>query len=407
MKILHTSDWHLGQHFYGKSRANEHQHLINWLTEQVEQQSIDAVVIAGDIFDTGTPPSYARELYFSLVAKLNALGCQLVVLAGNHDSVAMLNESKQILNHLNCYVVASTSEQAEQQLVLLTNKAGEHMVTLCAIPFIRAKDVTKSLAGQSAEQKQQQLLQGITDHYQKLYQQAQKLAKPVIMTGHLTTVGASTSDSVRDIYIGNLEAFPASCFPKADYIALGHIHKPQIVGKKQHIRYCGSPIPLSFDEATSQKQVVLIELDQQGVTDITPITVPTFQPMAMLKATIDALPEALQQLAKQHQHQQPLWLDIEIQTTGYLDDISSRVHKLIADLPIEALMIRRAKSSRQTMIQAKQQHTLAELTVDEVFQERLAQESWQTEQEQERKQRLSQLFLQYAQLDLASTKDKK
>ena len=100
MRIIHTSDWHLGQHFYGKSRAREHQHFLNWLVEQSQSQQIDAIVVAGDIFDTGTPPSYAREMYFDFIAKLHQVQCQLVVLAGNHDSVAMLSESQNLLQQL-------------------------------------------------------------------------------------------------------------------------------------------------------------------------------------------------------------------------------------------------------------------------------------------------------------------
>ena len=114
MRILHTSDWHLGQFFINKSRADEHQKFILWLLEQVEKQAIDAVIIAGDVFDTGTPPSYARELYNQFVIGMHGLGCQLVILAGNHDSVSTLNESKNILAQLNTQVVASVNPKSEE-----------------------------------------------------------------------------------------------------------------------------------------------------------------------------------------------------------------------------------------------------------------------------------------------------
>ena len=103
-RILHTSDWHLGQNFYGKSRVNEHQQFLNWLLDQVNNHDIDAVIVAGDIFDTGTPPSYAREMYFDFVVNMHEKNCQLIILAGNHDSVAMLGESKQLLSHITCPV---------------------------------------------------------------------------------------------------------------------------------------------------------------------------------------------------------------------------------------------------------------------------------------------------------------
>ena len=403
MKVLHTSDWHLGQHFYGKSRAAEHQAFLNWLLSQVESHQIDAVVIAGDVFDTGTPPSYARELYFDFVGKMNQLGCTLVVLAGNHDSVAMLSESRSVLGYLNTHVIAIAGLNTEEQIIPLTSRDGHSTVTLCAIPFIRPRDVVKSQAGQSTQEKQQALQQAIADHYQLLFDQAKQTApnSPVLMTGHLTTVGASTSDSVREIYIGTLEAFPAAAFPDADYIALGHIHKPQLVGKAEQIRYCGSPIPLSFDEASQQKQVVLVEFSEEKTPNITPIDVPTFQPMAMLKTDIDNLADEIAALSKnlfsEDSVERTLWLDIEIMTTGYLQDIAERVAKLTKDLPIEVLMIRRNKSQRQLINQADNKVTLNELTPSEVFKQRLLLEQWPDEAAEQRKQRLSNLFTQFEQ----------
>ncbi len=107
MRILHTSDWHLGQNFYSKSRAAEHEAFLNWLLETAQAHEVDAIIVAGDIFDTGSPPSYARELYNRFVVNLQQTGCHLVIVAGNHDSVATLNESRDILAFLNTTVVAS------------------------------------------------------------------------------------------------------------------------------------------------------------------------------------------------------------------------------------------------------------------------------------------------------------
>jgi DNA repair protein SbcD/Mre11 len=398
MKILHTSDWHLGQHFYGKSRAKEHQAFLQWLLEQVEQQKLDAIVVAGDIFDTGTPPSYARELYFDFVGKMNAKGCQLIVLAGNHDSVAMLSESKSVLGYLNTQVIALASEDYQQQVFTITDKTEEQTLLVCAIPFIRPRDVVKSQAGQSAKEKQTSLQQGIAQHYQRLYDSAREInaTAPILMTGHLTTVGASTSDSVREIYIGTLDAFPSNAFPPADYIALGHIHKPQLVAKSEHIRYCGSPIPLSFDEAKQDKQVVIAEFDHEKLLNTTSVKIPRFQPMTMLKTTVDDLPTDIAKLATELDSSLTLWLDIEIITTGYLQDISERVQTLVKDLPIEVLMIRRNKETRLQMINSERNLTLNELTVDEVFEERLSLEDWQEESANARKERLKQLFNQFA-----------
>lgn len=438
MRIIHTSDWHLGQYFYGKSRANEHQQFLSWLLAQVSTHNIDAIIVAGDIFDTSTPPSYAREMYFDFIAKLHITQCQLIILAGNHDSVAMLAESQAVLASLSTRVIthvipASIDESTignngesaglNQQVFPLLNAKGQPSAIVCAIPFVRPRDVIKSRAGQSAKDKQQTLQQAISDHYQYLYQHAltlskqlakeQKLAKgellPIIATGHLTALGVSLSDSksdsVRDIYIGSLEAFPASAFPPADYIALGHIHRAQQVAKSAHIRYCGSPIPLSFDEAKQDKRVLMVEFSVGKLSQVSDIIIPRFQPLYMVKTSVDALELNLKntlaefETFKAQQAQKPAalnaWLDIEIDNGDHLSDLSQRVSELVVDMPFEVLLVRRCKKARQrrqAQLSQQDNSTLSELSLAEVFDSRLSQLDWQTDEEVARKARLQQLF---------------
>ena len=174
MKILHTSDWHLGQSFFTKSRKAEHQAFLNWLLEQVRVEEIDAVIVAGDIFDTGTPPSYAREMYNRFIVAISQCRCTLVVLGGNHDSVSTLNESKQLVACLNTYVVASvqalahsqelgtqSQAQAHDQIIELNDRHGNTGAIVCAIPFIRPRDVLQSSAGESGLEKRQALGEAI------------------------------------------------------------------------------------------------------------------------------------------------------------------------------------------------------------------------------------------------------
>lgn len=398
-RVLHTSDWHLGQYFYGKSRFKEHQAFINWLVEQVIVNQIDAVIVAGDIFDTGTPPSYARELYFEVIAKLQKVNCQLVLLAGNHDSVAMLSEAKKLLSQMSCTVIASANSITNDQLIELYNNEGELGAVVCAVPFIRPRDIVVSRAGQSAQEKQMSLQQAIAEHYQTLFNDAKLLADgkvPIIATGHLTTVGVTSSDSVRDIYIGTLEAFNANAFPPADYIALGHIHKSQKVAKSEHIRYCGSPIPLSFDEASQTKSVLMVEFNQAELTQVTPITIPCFQPLVMIKTSIGELEEQINKVADNTpriNEEQTIWLDIEVNSAEYLQDLTVRIEEIISTLPIEVLLVRRAKASREKMPSNNEKVTLNELSLTDVFETRLAEEDWQTADEIARKQRLQNLFL--------------
>jgi DNA repair protein SbcD/Mre11 len=385
MRILHSSDWHLGQHFMGKTRLLEHQAFLAWLIEQVQVHQVDAVLVAGDIFDTGAPPSYARELYNHFIVELRSTGAQLLVLGGNHDSVAMLGESKTLLAQLNTRVIPSVCAELDEQVLVLHNRAGQPGALLCAIPFIRPRDVLHSQAGESAQDKQLGLQTAIQQHYQQLYGRA--CAKrdalggqlPIIATGHLTTVGASASESVREIYVGALEAFPTSAFPPAAYIALGHIHRPQKVGGLEHIRYCGSPIPLSFDEAKQQKEVLLVELNNDGLQQVTPLPVPRFQPLLALKGTLVELQTAIQAAASQGTAERPVWLEVLVCGDDYLSDLQARIQTFTEGLPVEVLRIRRERGAAVASLIGASRQTLDELSVAEVFSQRLASEAIEPE----------------------------
>ena len=402
MKILHTSDWHLGQNFFTKSRKEEHQGFIDWLLQQVASEQVDAVIIAGDIFDTGTPPSYAREMYNQFVVDMQQLNCVLVVLGGNHDSVSTLNESKQILACLNTFVVASTGIAIDEQVFTIPDKSGQPAAILCAVPFIRARDVLQSTAGETGLQKRQALGDAIKQHYQTLYQIAltkQKEQKtngldlPIIATGHLTALGVSQSESVRDIYIGTLDGFAADGFPPVDYIALGHIHKPQIVAKSEHIRYCGSPIPLSFDELGTQKQVMLVEFTGAQRTSLRPIEVPIFQPMQVIKGDLAAIETGLQSL-KNTPSDLPYWLCLEVESQDYLSDLQQRIQTMTEGLNVEVLQLRRSRNERRQLLSQMQSETLAELTPHDVFEKRLAMESFETDEQQQTLQQVRERFSQ-------------
>ncbi|MGO0305105.1 exonuclease subunit SbcD [Endozoicomonas acroporae] len=396
MRILHTSDWHLGQHFMGKSREAEHQAFLDWLIELVQEQRIDALIIAGDIFDTGTPPSYARGLYSRFIVSLRNTHCrQLIVIGGNHDSVATLNESKELLACLNTFVVGGVSQDSREQVLVLNNAQGNPGAVICAIPFVRPRDVLESQAGETGEDKQQALQQAIAAHYQTIYAEAEKLAGerlPIIATGHLTTVGGQMSESVREIYIGTLSAFPVAAFPKAHYIALGHLHRPQVVAKQEHIRYSGSPIPLSFDEAGSDKQVIIVDFRENELNKIESVIVPVFRPLISLKGSLDSIDQQLATLATEraNEHEQPQadpWLEIEITTEAYLHDLQSRVEQMVLAKEelssVELLRVRRKREKAAASLTVADQESLAELNVEDVFQQRLKQEELTDEQLQQ------------------------
>jgi len=382
MKIIHTSDWHLGQGFIGKSREAEHKAFLNWLLVQIEEQRIDAVIVAGDIFDTGTPPSYARKLYNEFIVAMHKVGCQLVVLGGNHDSVSTLQETESLLSCLGTRVIGGVAESPEEQLVLLNNSKNEPGAILCGIPFIRAKDVMNSTAGQSGRDKQRALIKAMEEHFQSVFDAALKrreslgLNLPIISTGHLTTLASSRTESVRDIYVGTLESFPSDKLPDADYIALGHLHKPLTVGGKEHIRYCGSPIPLSFDELDHDKEVLVVELDETGLVAINPLTVPRSQPMHRVSGSLSCIEKQFSNITEGLGSEGSVaWVEVEVSTHDYLTDLQQKVTELCEGKPIEVIKVKRKRNSTRLVEESYVKQALSELSPHDVFQKRVEQES--------------------------------
>lgn len=241
----------------------------------------------------------------------------------------------------------------------------------------------KSVAGQDGDTKQQQLQTAIAEHYQAVYNAAVKLREdnqwdcPIIATGHLTAVGASRSDSVRDIYIGTLDAFPASAFPPADYIALGHIHSAQKVAGQENIRYSGSPIPLSFDESGHglKKSVVQITTGAGCAIDFEVIGLPDFRTLVTIRGDLDTIETNVAALVADNSPVSDLtsWLEVIVSTEDYLDDLQQRVAALVDGHDIEVLLVRRDRKHRSATLETAQKQTLNELSVDDIFEHRLTE----------------------------------
>ena len=395
MKIIHTSDWHLGQSFINQSRKHEHAAFLAWLIAQVQTQEVDAVIVAGDIFDTTTPPSYAREMYHQFVTQLHPLNCTLVLLGGNHDSVAMLNESLPLLRALGTHMIPNSLATPAEQIVPLSNRqTGAIEAIVCAIPFLRPRDLVVAQSGEDDLSKQARFKAAITDHYANVYQAALNKRKslgltiPIIATGHLTAVGIQPSESERSIYVGTLENYPKEAFPPADYTALGHIHRPQVVSNSQHIYYSGSPIPLSFDELGVDKRVMLVEFaNTSDATHVnhepkfTPhlhsITVPRFQPMQELEGKIEEIKAQLltYPLANEAGTALPTWLLIKLTDANSIQNIANTIAEFAQDRHVVITKIMRIRSPQEQALRAQHHEVLTQLSPNDVFAKRLESET--------------------------------
>jgi len=275
LTILHTSDWHLGRRLYGRMRYDEFESFLDWLQDTISLQKVDILIVAGDIFDTMTPSNRAQALYYEFLGKVSKSCCQhIVVVAGNHDSPTFLDAPNQVLKFLNVHVIGMACEDLNDEVLVLND---EHDIPYCivtAVPYLRDRDVRSSGAGESMDSKDANVISGIRAHYDgvaaiakaKQYELTETIEPhvhnvPIIATGHLFAAGGSTTadDGVRDLYVGNLGKISADMFDECfDYVALGHLHVPQRVGGREHIRYSGSPIAMGFGEARQQKQVLLV-----------------------------------------------------------------------------------------------------------------------------------------------------
>ena len=240
MKVFHTSDWHLGRTLYGKKRYAEFEAFLNWLIDQVQLKSPDILIVAGDIFDTTTPSNKAQELYYQFLCKVAAnTACQhIVVIGGNHDSPTLLNAPKELLKQLKIYVIGNISDNLHDEVLELRDTNDHPIAIVCAIPYLRDKELRYLAENESAADKDIKLMQSIKQHYAEVCQLAYFRRNelgvdiPIIATGHLFVTGGKTlkDDGVRELYVGSLAQFGSNDFPaEIDYLALGHLHIAQSI----------------------------------------------------------------------------------------------------------------------------------------------------------------------------------
>jgi DNA repair protein SbcD/Mre11 len=313
MIILHTSDWHLGQKLHDRDRHEEHLIFLDWLLKTIKEKRVDVLLVAGDIFDTANPPHQAKSLYYDFLTRLKSTGCKHVVITGgNHDSPGELNAPKDILKFLNIHVIGCATEDIADEVILLQD--GEKLsAVICAVPFLRDRDIRKSVTGEDYDQIQQKVKEGIVNHYKALAELVSNYQDvPIIAMGHLYAAGVSTSESEKEIHIGNLGQIPANEFPAAfNYIALGHIHRPQLVGKMPHIRYSGSPVPLSFSEYADKKVCYLLHCHSGKVNEIEDIPVPLSRRLLKFDGTIEDLAIKANAFKSAHGELMP-WAEIKV-----------------------------------------------------------------------------------------------
>jgi exonuclease SbcD len=387
MRLLHTSDWHLGQTLHNFDRIHEHQRFLDWLLETIAAEQVDALLIAGDIFDNSNPSAASqRQLYrFLQQARARSPQLDIVVIAGNHDSPGRLEAPGPLLEAHGTRVVGHVVRDAageidlERLVVPLTGRDGKVKAWCVAIPFLRPGDVPRvELEATDDGTPVDAYLSGIA----LLYQQAYALARTrcangeaILAMGHCHMVGGDASpDSERRILIGGTEALPSSMFdPGVAYAALGHLHLAQKVGKQEHLRYCGSPLPLSFAEIGYRHQVLRIDLDGDKAKEIVPLHVPRAVELLRVPAQPAPLTQVIAELVgldlpDAPLHEQP-YLEVRVLLDGPEPSLRAQVEAALEGKPVRLAKIEPTRKvvTAAGIDAALSLDQLAQLQPDDIF----------------------------------------
>jgi exonuclease SbcD len=296
----------------------------------------------------------------------------VVVTAGNHDSPSFLNASRELLKFLNIHVVGCASESPENELIMIAGPDDEPRLIVCAIPYLRDRDIRTAEAGESVADKERKIIEGIRAHYRMVYDAAlekRSLLKnpvPIVAMGHLFTAGGQTvdGDGVRELYIGSILQVGTDVFPEhIDYLALGHLHIPQSVGGSDFIRYSGSPLPIGFGEAQQQKSVVLVDFSKNAPT-VTTVPVPGFQEIKTLRGDWPAIARDIEDLKSGGSS---AWLEIIYEGDEIAGDLRERLDEAIEETGIEILRVRNNRVLERALSVIDTEETLDDLDVTDVF----------------------------------------
>ena len=331
MKVLHTADWHIGKVLHKYPLRDELKLFFVWLTQLIEKESVDLILVSGDIFDLANPAVKDRELYYQFLSRLIKLDIKVVITGGNHDAVGLLNAPQRILDELNITVIGGATGNIEDELIEIKNKHGQTELVIAAVPFLRDKDLRTKENDEKYKNRTQAIREGIKDHYSKLAEICENKFSdlPIIAMGHLYTKGAVTSESERDIHVGNAAAVESSIFSSTfNYVALGHIHRPQVIGKNEYIRYSGSPIALSFSEKSDNKSLVILDIKDGKIEEPFIVDIPKFRALKKFSGALESIKEKL--AAFKPDFPLPSFVEIEVIEDTFSAAILAEVDDLVS-----------------------------------------------------------------------------
>ena len=351
MRVLHTADWHIGQLFYDQDRTEEHQAFLDWLLVTLEEHQVEVLLISGDIFDVPSPSTQSIRQFYTFLkeASQRMPHLHIIATAGNHDSAPRLEVPKPLLESSTIFLVGSPERTVEgeinfeKMLIPLRNRQGELRAYCLAVPYLRMGDYP------SVEGAAQAYQAGVEAFYSAAAAYARERLEPhqaLIGMGHLHAVEAQVSDldQVERSIMGGLEGISAGAFDERfAYVALGHIHKAQAVGNREHIRYSGSPLPMSFSERNYRHQVVLLELEGAQLQQLTFLEIPVRIPLLRIPAfqfqPIDQVLEELNNLEPLEEGQEKPYLEVRVLLNGPEPSLRNQIDQALENKPVRLVKI--------------------------------------------------------------------
>lgn len=291
MRLLHTSDWHLGRSLHGVDLLDAQRAFVDQIVAVAESESVDAVLIAGDIFDRAIPPVETVALFGDALARL-VDHCDVVVLAGNHDSATRLGFGAQI--HRKEIHFATEISHVGEAIEL---QSGDESVLVYAIPYLDP-DAARSILSESGEPLDRSHEAVMSAAMRRINADRSRRAQvhgrqPAVVTAHAFVVGGRACDSERDITVGTVDSVPVGLFDGVDYVALGHLHGPQSIGAADSssagrvVEYSGSPLRYSFSERLHDKSVTIVDIEPDGDVNTQRISLTQPRGMGRLEGTLD------------------------------------------------------------------------------------------------------------------------
>ena len=290
MRILHTSDWHIGHRLYERSRIEEHRQFLDWLLTTLQENAVDVLLVAGDIFDTALPSSEATDLYYQFLFRLyRETHAHAIITAGNHDSPMRLAAPREFLRMGRIHVVGIAAEPRE---CVFTLPSENPSVAIAAVPYLSESELSH-ISFETEPERAERYRERLKIFYRQCVEHIPS-GLPKILMGHLFVHGGTVGDSERNIQIGGATAMQINDFPDdATYVALGHLHRPHAIsGASYGIQYAGSPLPLRFNEASYRKKVYLLDVSTSGDTQMEAIEIPVFKELCTVTGTIDEVHSA-------------------------------------------------------------------------------------------------------------------